>query len=350
MTTIEIAGRRVGPGHPAYIIAEAGVNHNGDLRMALELVRQAHQTGADCVKFQTFRAEAIVTRQAPKANYQLQVTDPGESQLDMLKRLELVESDYRAIIGLCRDLGVQFLSTPYNFEDVDFLEGLGVAAYKIASGQIVESPFLEYVARTGKPLIVSTGMATLSEVRRAVGDIRATGNEQLIILQCTTNYPSRVEDSNVRAMAGMRDELGVVVGYSDHTASDHSVYAATALGATVIEKHFTLDRALPGPDHSSSLEPDEFRNLVHGVREIEKALGNARKEPTAAEALNTKGMRRSIVALVDIPAGSVLVREQLAFKRPATGLEPNLLPRLVGKRARRHISADTTIDSDAVEW
>lgn len=348
--TIEIAGRKIGTGHPAYVIAEAGVNHNGHLEMALQLVREAKRAGADCVKFQTFKAEAIVTRLAPKANYQLKGTDPGESQFDMLKRLELHEDDYRAIMALCERLGIQFLSTPYNFGDVDFLQGLDIKAFKIASGQLVESPFLKYVARIGKPLFVSTGMGTLEEVRRAVRAIRQTDNEKFVILQCTTNYPSAIEDSNVQAMVGMRERLGVLVGYSDHTSNDYSILAATALGATIIEKHFTLDKTLPGPDHSSSLEPDEFRVLVRGIREVEKSLGCSAKEPTVSERSNVTGMRRSIVALVDITAGETITREKLAFKRPATGLEPNMLPKLIGKRARIPISADTPIDKDAIEW
>lgn len=350
MHTIKIAGRKIGAGYPAYVIAEAGVNHNGELQMALELVRQAKRAGADCVKFQTFKADAIVTRQAPKADYQLKGTDPSESQLDMLKRFELHEDDYREIMVLCKNLKIQFLSTPYSFEDVDFLQRLGVDAFKIASGQLVESPFLEYVARMGKPIIVSTGMGTLEEVREAVRVIRQAGNEKFVILQCTTNYPSAVEDSNVRAMVGMRETLGVLVGYSDHTLSDFSILAATALGAAVIEKHVTLNKTLPGPDHSSSLEPNEFQSLVRGIREIEKCLGHSIKQPTATEILNATGMRRSIVALADIMAGEEITREKLVFKRPATGLKPNMLPNLIGKRAKILIPADTLVDEGAVEW
>ncbi|MBI3543652.1 MAG: N-acetylneuraminate synthase [Deltaproteobacteria bacterium] len=347
---LSLGGKKIGPGHPVYVIAEAGVNHNGDVKLALDLVREASKAGADCVKFQTFKAEAIVTQKAPKAAYQLQVTDPGESQLAMLKKLELSKNAYGELIALCKKLGIQFLSTPYNFNDVDFLEEVGVDGYKIASGQLVELPFIEYVARLGKPIFVSTGMATMDEVADCVKTIRAAGNEQFVVLQCTTNYPSPTADANLRAMLTMGEKLGVTIGYSDHTETSHAVLASVALGATVVEKHFTLDRKLPGPDHSSSYEPREFAELVSGIRLVEQAMGSAVKTPSALEARNTVGMRRSLVAVVDIKAGAEIRREQLAFKRPATGLKPNLLNQVVGKRARKDIAADTPLTEDQIEW
>ena len=348
--SFELGGRTIGPGQPAYVIAEAGVNHNGKLQLALDLVRAAKKAGADCVKFQTFKAEAIVTSKAPKANYQLKVTDPQETQLAMLKKLELNEGHYKEIMGLCKELGIQFLSTPYNFDDVDFLEALGVDGFKIASGQLVELPFLADVARRGKPLLLSTGMATFAEVSEAVATLRASGNVRFAVLQCTTNYPSAMSDANLRAMVAMRDALEVIVGYSDHTEADHAVFASVALGATVIEKHFTLDRTLPGPDHSSSFEPSEFARMVQGVRLVEQALGSPVKRPSAAETSNIQGMRRSIVSLIDVPAGGILTRANLAFKRPATGLQPSRLAGVVGKKARKTIQADTPLTEDMIDW
>jgi N,N'-diacetyllegionaminate synthase len=347
---IEIGGRQIGNGRPAYVIAEAGVNHNGDPELAIELVKQACAAGADCVKFQTFKAETIVTRGAPKAAYQLKVTDPSESQFEMLKRLELKSDDYGRLFDACKANGIQFLSTPYNFADTDFLEDLGVDGFKIASGQLVELPFLEYTARLGKPMIVSTGMATLGEVDAALTTIRGAGNDKIVLLQCTTNYPSAIEDANVRAMVSMRDSFDVLTGYSDHTQNDYSVYAATALGACLIEKHFTLDPQLTGPDHSCSLTPSQFANMVKGIRDVERALGSPVKRPTVAELANAKGMRRSIVATQRIPAGSTIVSDMLDFKRPASGIEPKMLDRVVGKTARRDIQADAPLTFNDIDW
>lgn len=335
---------------PCYIIAEAGVNHNGSLEMALDLVRAAKKTGSDCVKFQTFKAEAVVTAAAPKANYQLEVTDRGESQLAMLKKLELPLEDYHAIIALCKELNIQFLSTPYNYADADFLNNLGVDAFKIASGQLVEHDFLQYVARFNKPMIISSGMATLAEVFEGVECIRATGNNQIALLQCTTNYPSSLEDANILAMKSMRHALNILIGYSDHVPSNYACYSAVALGAKVIEKHFTLDKNLEGPDHSSSLNPAEFTELVNGVRSIEKTLGSPIKTPTAAEIANTKGMRRSIVLVTDLPKGSELKKEHIAFKRPATGLAPKRLNEVIGKRINKDLKSDAILMDGDLEW
>ena len=347
---IKLGRKEIGQGSPVYIIAEAGVNHNGNPESACELARQANQTGADCVKFQTFRAEEIVTKNAPKAAYQLKVTDPKESQFQMLKKLELQVVDYEKIVETCKEKDIQFLSTPYNFKDAEFLNELGVDGFKIASGQIVELPFLKYTANFGKPMIVSTGMATLGEVEEAIRTIRAAGNDQIVLLQCTTNYPSVVQDANIRAMVTMGNALDVLVGYSDHTQNNYSVYAAVALGACVIEKHFTLDRNLPGPDHSCSLDREEFSQMVNGVRDVERALGSAVKSPTISESKNIIGMRRSIVANRLIPAGTAISQEAVGFKRPATGMEPRFLNQLLGKKARRDISADRPIVFDDINW
>lgn len=326
-----------------YIIAEAGVNHNGDLLLAKQLIASAKKAGADCVKFQTFRAEQIVTSSSPKAAYQLKVTDRSESQLQMLKKLELSLDDHQELITYCNELGIVFLSTPYSPQDVEFLDALGVSAYKIASGQIVEPDFLRVVARTGKPIYLSTGMATLAEVDDAVRVIREAGNEQIVLLQCTTNYPSRSEDANLRAMVTMAEAFALPVGYSDHTQSDTACLVAIGLGACVIEKHLTLDKSLPGPDHSSSADPEEFARLVQVLREAEKTLGSGRKEPCAVELENAKGMRRSIVASRAIADGEILQPELLTCKRPGTGIKPALLPELLGCRVTRDIAADELI-------
>lgn len=334
--------------NPVYIIAEAGVNHNGSMDMARQLVEKAKEAGADCVKFQTFKAERIVTASSPKANYQLEVTDRRESQFDMLKKLELDRADFARIKAHCEAVGIHFMSTPYNPEDAELLNGLNVDAFKIASGQVVELPFLKQVARYGKRMIVSTGMADMQEVREAVDAIRSTGNNDLVILQCNTDYPSRIEDVNIRAMLTMRDELGVRVGYSDHVPHNMACFAAVALGAEMIEKHFTLDNTLPGPDHSSSLEPTAFAELVKGIREVERSLGDGIKRPSAREQANTYGMRRSLVAAHDLAAGAVLRAEDLGFKRPASGLSPKYLDAVVGRTLAYPVKKDEALTWDAI--
>jgi N,N'-diacetyllegionaminate synthase len=346
MKKFDLLGRPIGAGHPAFVIAEAGVNHNGDPELARKLIRAVKAAGADCVKFQTFKAERVVTAAAPKAEYQLGTTDPAESQLAMLRALELDSGVYRELIALAAAEGVAFFSTPYNEEDVDFLAALGIGAFKLASLSVVEPAFLRYVARQGKPIVLSTGMATLEEVVRAVDAIRAAGNEQIVLLQCTTNYPSRLADVNLRAMLTMRDVCGVPVGYSDHTAGHTACIAAIALGACVIEKHFTLDKTLPGPDHTTSCDPAEFAELMREIRATELLLGSAKKEPCEVERRNAVGMRRSIVARRPIAAGEVLTAEMLAFKRPSTGLPPAQLEALLGATATRDIPADEMVRSE----
>ena len=343
MNSISLAGRSIGKNEPVFIIAEAGVNHNGTLKLSKEMVVRAKEAGADCIKFQTFKAERVVTKNAPKAAYQLKTTPTTESQLEMLKSLELSFADYEEIIAVCRQNDIIFLSTPYSPEDVDFLAKLSVPAFKIASGQIVEPDFLEYVAGKSLPVLLSTGMATLEEVGAAVKSIQKTGNNSLLLLQCSTNYPTISDDVNLRAMTTMECAFGLNVGYSDHTQSDLACIASVALGACVIEKHFTLDKSLPGPDHSCSADPSEFRALVQKIRETEKILGSGRKEPTEAEKINMPGMRRSIVSKQSIKAGTVITRELLEFKRPATGIRPQLLGDVIGSTARIDIPEDALI-------
>ncbi len=350
MHILNIGSTEISTESPCYIIAEAGVNHNGDLGTALELVHKAHEIGADCVKFQTFKAASVITKRAPKAQYQLQVTDPGESQFDMLKKLELSDEDYIQIIGECHKLGITFLSTPYNEADADFLAKLGVSAFKIASGQIVELSFLEHVASFGKPMILSSGMATLAEAYEAVTIIRESGNNQLAMLQCTTNYPSENEDANIRAMVTMGHSLDLIFGYSDHIEENYACYAAIALGAKIIEKHFTLDRRMPGPDHKASLDVQQFKGLINGIRKTEAALGSSVKTPSEREKQNIQGMRRSIVLLEDIKKGDTIREANMAFKRPATGISPRRKREIIGKKAMTDIAKDTPLKEGMIVW
>lgn len=346
---IEFGKFVVGNKSPAFIIAEVGVNHNGDLNLAKDLIYKAAECGANCVKFQTFKAERVVLADAPKAHYQLKTTDAEESQLQMLKKLELDRAFYEEVIDCCDRAGVFFMSTPYNEEDLEFLENLQVKAYKLASIHAAEPSFAAQVASTGKPVILSTGMATLAEIDQTLRAIRHTGNNKVILLQCTTNYPSNAEDTNLLAMQTMRDVFGVLAGYSDHTTDEVACIASIALGAKVIEKHFTLDKSLPGPDHTSSSEPDEFASLVEKIRQTEKCLGSSFKRPCDVEIKNAVGMRRSIVAKKDIPIGTVLKNEHLTFKRPGTGLSPALLGEILGKKNRKEVTYDQLINWSDIE-
>lgn len=328
---------------PIYIIAEVGVNHNGDIALAKKLIKVAKEAGADCVKFQTFRADCIVTKTAPKADYQLKVTDVHESQLQMLKNLELDFESHKELISHCKKVNIDFLSTPYTLDDIVFLESLGVRAYKVASGQIVEPAFLKAVALTGKPIFLSTGMATLAEVDNAVRVLRACGNSQIVLLQCTTNYPSRPQDANLKTIPTMATAFGTPMGYSDHTLTDTACLVAIGLGARVIEKHITMDRSLPGPDHAASATPKEFKRLCLAVREAELTLGSGRKEPCQVEVTNARGMRRSLVASCLIKAGEIIREDMLTCKRPGTGIRPDLMQEVIGCKATRDIPADEII-------
>jgi N-acetylneuraminate synthase/N,N'-diacetyllegionaminate synthase len=347
--SIDPGSKTVGEGFPVFIIAEAGVNHNGDLQIARELVEEAANCGADCIKFQTYKAERVVTNNAPKAKYQMETTDRAESQLEMLRKIELSPEHHVELKKYAEELGLLFLSTPYNFEDIDLLESIGVSAYKVASGQIVEPPFLRMVAETGKPVFLSTGMSTMSEIEAALNTIRKTGNDKTILLQCTTNYPSMIEDANLRVIPAFRSAFNVPVGYSDHTVGEEAAIAAVALGAVVIEKHFTTDKNLPGPDHSSSVTPEELRSLIKKIRRTEMSLGKDLKEPTAVEKENATGMRRSIVACRSIKKGEIINKEDITFKRPATGLPPTDYDRIIGRKAVREIAKDDILQEDMIQ-
>ena len=337
---INIENYKIGTNQSVFVIAEVGVNHNGDLELAKKLIKEASRCGANCVKFQTFKAEKLVVNDAPKAEYQLKTTSKDESQLEMLQKLEMDTDKYYEIIKCCKEEGVLFISTPYNIEDADFLETLGVSAYKLASMHAAEPWFARYVANKKKPIILSTGMSTLSEIDLTVRAIKETGNSDLILLQCTTNYPSRMEDTNLLAMKTMSKTFNLNVGYSDHTENDIACITSVALGAKVIEKHFTLDKSLPGPDHTTSATPDEFRNLVKNIRNAEKSLGLSVKQPCEIEKINKIGMRRSIVAKCDIDKGIKITEEMIALKRPSTGISSLYVDEIIGKKTLNKILKD----------
>ncbi len=347
---IPIANKTISQSSPVFIIAEVGVNHNGDLETAMELVDQATDCGVDCIKFQTFKAERVVTPNAPKAKYQLDTTDQAESQLEMLKKIELDSEYHIRLKAVIEKRKLIFLSTPYNLEDVEFLELIRVPAYKIASGQIVEPPLLRAIAYTGKPIFLSTGMATLEEIGTALEIVRSTGNNDIILLQCTTNYPSRIEDANLRALNTFQRNFRTHIGYSDHTVGNVAAIAAVALGARVIEKHLTLDKSFSGPDHSSSMTPDELKYFVESIRHTELSLGSAKKAPTKAERKNTIGMRRSIVASRNIGKGEIINSHNITFKRPATGLAPTYYDEIIGKKATNNICLNEPLQTESVQW
>ncbi len=343
VTEVKIGDRIVGQGQPCFIIAEAGVNHNGVFEKAKKLVDAAVLAGADAVKFQTFNANEIVSSAAQKANYQLETTSESESQLEMLQRLQLSEKDHISLQDYCKDKNILFLSTPFDLKSANFLETLEIPAYKIGSSEITNLPLLEHVARKGKPIILSTGMSYLSEVDEAIRLIRNSGNEQIILLHCVSNYPADPSDINLNAISTMVHAFGVPVGYSDHALGIEISLAARAIGACVVEKHLTLDRNSPGPDHLSSLEPDEFGAMVKSVRNIEAALGHGRKIPAESEANTSLVARKSLVAESDISMGTKLTPELIRIKRPGHGIPPALLPYVLGRTLRKNVAAGTVI-------
>jgi N,N'-diacetyllegionaminate synthase len=342
MKRVEIGGRTIGLGYPCFIVAEVGVNHNGSITLAKKLIDAAKRAGADAAKFQVFRAGRLVTKTAEKAAYQKRSIREG-SQYDMLRKLELTEDEFRKLAAYAKKKNIIFLASAFDKESVDFLDELKVPAFKIPSGEITNFPLLKHIAKKGKPIILSTGMSNLGEVKEALKTIRKEGAKDIVLLHCVSNYPAKVEETNLRAMETLRHTFGLPIGLSDHTVGIVIPIAAAALGATIIEKHFTLDRKLLGPDHKASLEPDELREMVIRIREVEKALGNGIKKPTKIEEAIKKVVRRSIVARTNIPKGTVIVEDMLNLKRPSTGLEPKYLKKVVGKRAKKDIKIDEPI-------
>ncbi|WP_286829425.1 MULTISPECIES: N-acetylneuraminate synthase [Kordiimonas] len=327
------------------VIAEAGVNHNGDIEHAKRLVNVAADAGADLVKFQTFTAEKIASRAAQKAIYQARNDGESDSQLDMLKRLELSESDHRELIAYCASVGIGFFSTGFDLQSLDYLNGLGLELFKIPSGEITNLPYLRRVASFKRDVIMSTGMASMGDIEAAIEALEAggTSRDKITLLHCTTEYPAPFSEVNLLAMRTIGQAFGVAFGYSDHTEGIEVAIAATALGATVIEKHFTLDRKLPGPDHAASLEPSELATMIRGVRRIEEALGTATKRPTCSEVLNKPIARKSIVAAKRIKKGEVFSDHNLTTKRPGTGMSPMRWDEVVGQPAPRDFSEDEEI-------
>jgi N,N'-diacetyllegionaminate synthase len=327
------------------IIAEAGVNHNGDLILARQLIDVAAEAGADRVKFQTFTADSVVTTHAGKADYQIQSADTAESQHAMLRRLELTRDLHEELIAYSKLRGIQFFSSGFDPESIDLLAKLGVDCFKIPSGEITNLPYLRHVGRYSKPVILSTGMATLGEIEAALDvlELAGTRRERITVLHCNTEYPTPMVDVNLRAMLTIRDAFGVAVGYSDHTQGIEVPIAAVALGATVIEKHFTLDRNLPGPDHKASLEPDELKAMVAAIRNIEQALGDGVKRPSASEAKNKPIARKSLVASQTIRAGEVFSVKNITAKRPGTGISPMRWDEVIGQVAQKNYSKDDLI-------
>lgn len=356
------------------IIAEAGVNHNGDLDLAMQLVDAAATAGADMVKFQTFEAEKLASVKARKAAYQTRTTDAAESQLDMLRRLQISKEAHHKLIKRCAEKGISFLSTPFETDSLHFLTvDLGLETIKLGSGELTNAPLLLAAAQSDARLIVSTGMGTLAEIEEALGVLafgmtfpqeppsraafcealldpsaRAVLRERVILLHCTTEYPAAVEDTNLRAMDTMAAAFGLQIGYSDHTEGEAVAMAAVGRGATVIEKHFTLDRTMPGPDHAASIEPDDLVRLVTGIRQVERALGDGRKLPGAAETANRPIARKSLCAARDLQAGAMLTIDDISIKRPGVGLSPFDLWDTVGRRLDIQLSADDPITPKAL--
>ena len=332
--------------NPTLIIAEAGVNHNGNLDLAKRLIDVAADAGADFVKFQTFAADRLVTRAAGKAEYQILSTGIEGSQHEMLRRLELTPEAHRILIDHCMFRHINFLSTAFDIESVDLLVKLGLEYIKIPSGEITNLPYLRHIGGLGKQVILSTGMATLGEVGSAIEALERAGTSRkcMAVLHCTTEYPAPMVDVNLRAMLTIRDTFGVAVGYSDHTLGIEVAIAAVALGATVIEKHFTLDTGLPGPDHKASLAPDQLKSLVAAIRHVETALGDGIKRPRSSEAKNKPVVRKSLVAAKPIRAGEVFTADNLAAKRPGTGISPMRWDEILGQKADKNYVTDELIE------
>lgn len=326
------------------IIAEAGVNHNGSLELAKKLALTAKSCGADIVKFQTAKLDALVSKHAQMADYQKENIGSEMSQRDMLKKLLLSYDEFAELAAYCKEIEICFLSTPFDMGSVDFLEELGCSMWKVPSGEITNLPYLEKIAKTGKDIILSTGMSTLQEVADALTVLRENGAGRVTLLHCTTNYPTPMEDVNLKAMLTLKNKFGCEAGYSDHTRGIEVSIAAVALGATVIEKHFTLDRTMEGPDHKASLEPAELEAMIKAIRNIEKALGDGVKAPSESEKANMAVARKSIIAASNIKAGDILTEENLTTKRPGTGISPMRWNEVLGTRAVRDFAEDELIE------
>ena len=325
-----------------FVIAEAGVNHNGNINLAKKLIDVAADAGADAVKFQTFKAVNLVSKQALKADYQKQTTDSNESQFEMIKKLELDADTHKQLIAYCKKKDIMFLSTPFDHESIELLDKLGLKIFKIPSGEITNRPYLEHIGRLGKQVVLSTGMATLVEVGDALGILTAKGTkkENITVLHANTEYPTPMQDVNLLAMQTIQKEFGVKIGYSDHTLGIEIPIAAVVMGASVIEKHFTLDKTMDGPDHKASLEPQELKAMVKAIRNIEKAMGNGVKKPSPSEKKNIAVARKSIHLASSVKANTKLLNKMLIMKRPGNGISPMDIDKIAGKKVNKDLKAD----------
>lgn len=327
-----------------YIIAEAGVNHNGDINIAKKMIEEAKAFGADCIKFQTFISNNLVSKNAKKAEYQKNNTLSNNSQLDMLKELELSYMQFEELKNYCYTLGIEFLSTPFDLDSISFLHNIGMNKWKIPSGDITNLPYLEKIAQYNEPIILSTGMATIGEISKSINLIRKFNNNNLTLLHCTTEYPAPYDEINLRVLGTLSEKYNVDVGYSDHSMGIEVSIAAVALGAKIIEKHFTLNNKMNGPDHKASLEPKEFKFLVDSIRNVEKALGSNQKQPTKSELKNKLVARKSIIAKKNIKKGDVFSNSNITVKRPGFGISPMKWYDIIGCKAKKDFEEDELIE------
>lgn len=342
MRNVKIGEKKIGDNQPVFIIAEAGINHNGDIKIAKRMIDSAVETRVNAIKFQTFKTERFLSKNIVEPKHM----KSRESLFETIRKLELSEEDHYELSGYCKQKGIIFMSTPMDDKSVDLLDDIGVPVFKVASCDLDNLPLLKYIARKGKPILLSTGMGTISEVGEAVEVIKSNENENIILLHCVSVYPPKVEDVNLKAMETLKNAFKFPVGYSDHTIGINVPLAAVAMGAKAIEKHFTLDKKMKGPDHAVSADPDELKSLISGIRDIEKAFGVGIKVPSEDEIEMKKSFRKSIVASTDIRKGETITDEKLSIKRPGTGISPKYFNFIVGKKAKRDINKDDLINKE----
>ena len=352
MKELKIEDKMIGDDHPVFFIAEAGVNHNGSIELGKKLIDIAAEAGADAVKFQSFKTKNIITPNAPKSTYHIETTGADDSQTwyELLKTQEMSKDMHLELVKYCKYKKIIFLSTPYDKESVDLLYELNIAAFKVASTDTSNTPFIKYIASKGRPMIISTAMASMEEVETAIRTIRDEGLEKFAILQCTGNYPSKLSDSNLRVIKTYKEKLNCIVGYSDHTLELINPVAATAVGAKIYEKHFTSDKNLPGPDHRMSLDPLELKNTIQIIRKTESALGNSKKRVLVDEKENRIKLRKSIIAIKDLNEGEVITSESIAIMRPQTGLPPFYYDELIGKIIKKNILKNNPVQKSDIDW
>lgn len=346
---IKVQNKKISEDGPCFIIAEIGVNHNGNKKLAKKLIDNASRAGADAVKFQLFKAEKLITKNAEKAKYQKETTNSGESQYEMLKKLELQNEDFIYLSQYANNKNIVFLSSAFDYESIDFLDKLNVPAYKIPSGELTNLPLLKYIANKKKPIILSTGMSTIVEIDKALNTLRQKGTDDIALMHCVSNYPTDIKDVNLRAIGTLKEKFNVPIGFSDHTLGITISFAAVAYGACIIEKHITLDKKLPGPDHKASIEPKELKKMVNGIREIEMAMGNGEKIPNFEEEKIKKLVRKSIVSSKKIPKGTLINESMISIKRPGTGISPEYFEKIIGKRTLVDIEEDELITWEKIE-